>query len=487
MVASLIPKVAGAKVLAKFRPIASLAAVRKLWGYLWLSALPVISFLSLQTAFIPGVSASHGVFTLKRAAELARAWDVPLVVVQLDLKKAFDRVSHISVLACLRRKGVSTQLLAVLAQMWERSTVRGKLATVTAQPVRLDRGVPQGAPESPFIFTCVVDDILGSLLEKWRARGLGWMMDTMWLAALGYADDIIIAGKSVEEVQEMLADCIKAFAAAGLEVGLDKTHWSSSQKMQDAVLLFDDHALKWEQRITFVGTILELSGGDGAAVLHRLAQASKSLHGWAPILFNRWLNFSSRIKAFRGSACASALWLSSTWHLSKVLVRRLRAWSARAVARIAGTRRRPEEPFADYWRRIHRRGHIILQRFSLDLYASQQLAVHRMAGHFARMPSESLPHIALCTRALAWWRFNQSRWTCKFSGLHPQRFNCFRWESQIVEHYGEAELSVYSASPVTCGWMRAAQCRVSWKAQEQAFAAHGGSVPAAGVFAQLNF
>ena len=77
VVASLIPKTAGAKVLTKFRPIASLTAVRKLWGYIWLMALPVISFLSLQTAFVPGVCATHGVYTLKRAAELAREWICP--------------------------------------------------------------------------------------------------------------------------------------------------------------------------------------------------------------------------------------------------------------------------------------------------------------------------------------------------------------------------------------------------------------------------
>ena len=77
-------------------------------------ALPVTTFLSLQTAFVPGVSAAHGVYVLKRAAELAREWAVPMVIVQLDLKKAFDRIRHSEVLRCLRKKGVSTQLLAVL-------------------------------------------------------------------------------------------------------------------------------------------------------------------------------------------------------------------------------------------------------------------------------------------------------------------------------------------------------------------------------------
>ena len=307
--ATLIPKVTGARELVKFRPIASLAAVRKLWGYIWLLALPVITFVSLQTAFVPGVSAAHGVYVLKRAAELAREWSVPMVIVQLDLKKAFDRIRHSEVLRCLRKKGVGTQLLAVLAQMWQQSCVCGRLGSVTSRPVLLDRGVPQGAPESPFIFTAVVDEILGELLEKWNGLGYGWVLDGFWLAALGYADDIIIVGKTVQEVEAMLADCILAFAAAGLEVGLEKTHWISTLRSPGQVLKADGHELVWEQTLTFVGTIIELCGGDGPALQHRLVQATKTLMSWKALIYSKWLPLASRLRAFRTAVGASALWL----------------------------------------------------------------------------------------------------------------------------------------------------------------------------------
>ena len=130
--ATLIPKVTNARALRKFRPIASLTAVRKLWGYIWMMALPAITFASLRTAFIPGVSADHGVYVVKRAAELAWEWSVPMVVVQFDQKKAFDRIRHSAVLRCLQKTGVSTQLLAVLATMWQQSRVRGRLGPVVS-------------------------------------------------------------------------------------------------------------------------------------------------------------------------------------------------------------------------------------------------------------------------------------------------------------------------------------------------------------------
>ena len=65
----------------------------------------------------------------------------------------------------------------------------------------------------------MIDDILASLFATWRAKGWGWAMDAFWIAALGYADDIILLARSREEAQLMLNDCVEAFGAAGLEIG----------------------------------------------------------------------------------------------------------------------------------------------------------------------------------------------------------------------------------------------------------------------------
>ena len=50
--ASLVPKGVAANSLSKFRPLASLPAIRKLLGYIWLSMLAVLTFVSFQTGFI---------------------------------------------------------------------------------------------------------------------------------------------------------------------------------------------------------------------------------------------------------------------------------------------------------------------------------------------------------------------------------------------------------------------------------------------------
>ena len=51
------------------------------------------------------------------------------------------------------------------------------------------------------------------------------------LSCLGYADDVLLFSGSKASLETMIEDCCTKFGEAGLEVGLDKTHWSSSIAM----------------------------------------------------------------------------------------------------------------------------------------------------------------------------------------------------------------------------------------------------------------
>eukprot|EP00969_Alexandrium_andersonii_P066030 2912519-Alexandrium_andersonii.AAC.1 len=96
------PKVVGASRLKQFRPIAGLCSMRKLLGYLWLWSLPQLVWVSVQTAFVPGIQGGEGVFMINRAEELSREWQVPLALVQLDLRKAFDHIDHRAAFRAMR-------------------------------------------------------------------------------------------------------------------------------------------------------------------------------------------------------------------------------------------------------------------------------------------------------------------------------------------------------------------------------------------------
>ena len=117
----------------------------------------------------------------------------------------------------------------------------------------------------------------------------------------------------------------------------------------------------------------------------------------------------------------------------------------------------------DYWKKLHRTGHKLMRQLTASLDGLRLLSVHRWAGHAARLSTGPV-RMALRTRCLAWWRFFQ----LPHMPLHPRRFGKpWRWETQLVTFYGETS----SDNPLqaNAGWMKSAQDRASWKANEQSF------------------
>ena len=72
----------------------------------------------------------------------------------------------------------------------------------------------------------------------------------------------------------MFNDCCASFKRAGLAVGAEKTHWSSTVVSNGMLMRAGEHDVLWERTLTFVGCELEPSGHSGAALAHRIVKAN---------------------------------------------------------------------------------------------------------------------------------------------------------------------------------------------------------------------
>ena len=67
----------------------------------------------------------------------------------------------------------------------------------------MSRKLPQGAPESPVIFTMIIQLVLRDLMKSWITRKLAWRLDDFTLAAICYADDVVLVAVSVTAAEVM--------------------------------------------------------------------------------------------------------------------------------------------------------------------------------------------------------------------------------------------------------------------------------------------
>ena len=178
--------------------------------------------------------------------------------VQLDLKKALDRISHDSIAEMLCRKILCPQLVAVLCSWWCCSSLEVRSGHVTSDRcISVDWGLPQGAPESPLVFVMVADEILGGLRPSWERRNFARTCDAVSLGYLGHADDVLLFCRSKASFDTMIEDCCTKFGEAGLEVGLNKTHRSSSIAMDGETRAVRAQSIVWERKLEFIGSVIE--------------------------------------------------------------------------------------------------------------------------------------------------------------------------------------------------------------------------------------
>ena len=137
-------------------------------------------------------------------------------------------------------------------------------------------------------------------------------------------------------------------------------------------------------------------------------------------------------------------------------------------------KRNPNNSVGDHSKHLHRAGHDLAARFSLDLREKALKVKHRFAGHFARLQHGSLPFVVLSLRELAWRQQQQkddSKLKDKWHGRHPQRFNCWRWESVLFKRFFKQVARPADSDPKSFGWTQVAQDRVAWLASRPAFVA----------------
>lgn len=111
-------------------------------------------------------------------------------ILTLDIKKAFDSVSHWSILRALKRFRISKVISNYIMNNIISSKTTIKVGNKCTGPISLNRGVKQGDPLSPLLFNLIIDELLCDLERKMSIGGT--VVPGFKIPALAFADDIVL-------------------------------------------------------------------------------------------------------------------------------------------------------------------------------------------------------------------------------------------------------------------------------------------------------
>lgn len=141
----------------------------------------------------------------------------------IDFSKAFDRVDHVILMDCLKRKGVKGKFYNLLKSMYSNlcSCVKLNNGNCTEYfPCNI--GTRQGCKLSPILFSLLINDVFEGLKNS-GIQGVQVSTECEDILALGYADDLSEGSDTVRKLQSIINTTSDICHRIRMEVNMSKT------------------------------------------------------------------------------------------------------------------------------------------------------------------------------------------------------------------------------------------------------------------------
>ena len=140
---------------------------------------------------------------------------------------------------------------------------------------------------SSLLFNCLLEDIMRRVKAKWKSKRFGIKLgatDVSILTNLRFADDVLLTGRSLHQIQCMLSDVHETAGAVGLCLHPEKTkiltnvtksRGRGSQK-EAVVKGFHIEILPSDKTVKYLGKMLGPKAATEPEIDHRIRQAWKA-------------------------------------------------------------------------------------------------------------------------------------------------------------------------------------------------------------------
>lgn len=209
----LIPKKNIPTRATDFRPITITPLILRIFHRILAQRVSnTVKLPHFQKGFKREEGCASNILLLKNLVETAKSTPSSLYVAFIDFRKAFDSVSHYSIVRACTRLGLPELFIKYITALYQ-----GANTVVGQHQANINSGVLQGDPLSPILFNITLDWVLSELPVAVGANIYGTR-----IPYLAFADDILLTARSRVGLQVAMDILVRAAARVGLTPGVDK-------------------------------------------------------------------------------------------------------------------------------------------------------------------------------------------------------------------------------------------------------------------------
>ncbi|EAL61386.1 hypothetical protein DDB_G0292060 [Dictyostelium discoideum AX4] len=170
-----IPKKGDPELIKNRRPITLANCIYKIHSKLINNRIiPILTKVinHNQKGFVPGRFILDNIISMNELINYCNDKRINGIITLYDFEKAFDSISHGSILRSLQHINIPTNIINLIMNLLTKSEARIEINGRTTIPFEIKRGVKQGDPLSPTLFVLVIEALARKILQDDRITGL---------------------------------------------------------------------------------------------------------------------------------------------------------------------------------------------------------------------------------------------------------------------------------------------------------------------------
>ena len=289
-----------------------------------------------QFGFRSGVGTRDAIGVMRMLYERNLEHGNDLYVCYVDFEKAFDRVRWDKMMQVLRELKVDWKDRRLIKDLYMRQTAVVRLECGDTEPGVIGRGVRQGCPLSPLLFSIYAESMMRDAIDSIEE---GMVVGGRLLKDVRFADDQAVLASSKEGLQRLMDGLNSAAEDYGMRVNVKKTKTMVISKTgnKKVDITIGQHRVEQVQQFKYLGALITEDGRCTKEIKCRIAMAKQAFTRRKKILCSK-MSIALRSRLVKTLVWPVLLYGSETWTVKKEERKSLEAfemWLWRKMARVS--------------------------------------------------------------------------------------------------------------------------------------------------------
>ena len=233
-----------------------------------------------QFGFRKNRRTTDALYIILSTSLIANKNKTPIYLAFVDLAKAFDSINHNLLWLKLSAMGISTKMLKLLQHMYRTARSVVSYDGFTSSEFPCHKGVRQGCPLSPLLFSLFISDLEHELLANSSGKV---RIGEQEVRVIMFADDLVLLAETSAGLQQSLSALYHYCHSWQLTINADKSKvmifskTSRTYSTSNLTFFVGERKIEIVSSIKYLGLVLTSNGSMSSAISTLANQARKAL------------------------------------------------------------------------------------------------------------------------------------------------------------------------------------------------------------------